>query len=470
MATELPQDIYDALGEASERLQDASDVVSKNTKGSDEREENTLEKTKHPKQFLSSSERVRFRRLGEQLFQGALNKARLVEEAAEFQAKMYNAFQKVAHKSWDNALQAFLNMKLNVEKLYRELKGEDLGIFRSLWGTFKTAIKAFRVAMYAIKLAPFAVPIIKTAIGSFLSPFVKDLKDFYSTVSETKTGEKLNSFVRSIGSFYDDSKNSLLGELANDILEWANKRVQTFINSTQMAVQSAMGFLKPALTILTDVIWVTLEVALIGGPEFAPIGAIIGFFVGIYDASVSIREDYKKRKKEADIVSNFDDEVKYLEENQKRLQETITKLQQKATTENPGTAEREKILREIEEKMYILRKRDEELFQLRLTKRLSKVALTGTNQITGESVADMLKNLGAVEGKDIQTQDGNVINIRGVKVEHGANLMNAINEVEKFCEESLHKVLGSTNLKDMSTEEFLKNYELYSKEDIKDLS
>ncbi len=237
-----------------------------------------------------------------------------------------------------------------------------------------------------------------------------------------------------------------------------------------MAVQSAMGFLKPALTILTDVIWVTLEAALIGGPEIAPIAAIVGFIIGICDASSSIVEDYKKRKKEADIVSNFDDEVQYLEENQKRLQEIITKLQQKAATENLSTAEREKILREIEEKLYVLRKRDEELFQLRLTKRLSKVALTGTNRITRESVADMLKNLGAVEGKDIQTQNGIVINIRGKKVEHGANLMDAINEVENFCKESLHKVLGSTNLKDMSTEEFLKNYELYLKEDIKDLS
>lgn len=81
---------------------------------------------------------------------------------------MNNIFQKLAHNSWDNAVQAFLNMKINAEKIYKAAKGKDFGPFSAIWKVFKTAWGAFRVAMLAVKLAPILIPIIKSTLGAFL--------------------------------------------------------------------------------------------------------------------------------------------------------------------------------------------------------------------------------------------------------------------------------------------------------------
>lgn len=83
MPIELPQDVYDAIDDASNRLSDAGITAKKaiNEEKDETKEKNLTKKTKHPKQTLTASERARFTKIGEQLFLGALDKARQVKEA-----------------------------------------------------------------------------------------------------------------------------------------------------------------------------------------------------------------------------------------------------------------------------------------------------------------------------------------------------------------------------------------------------
>lgn len=81
MPVELPQDVYDAMNEASVRLSDAGETVAKSSEKHDDEKKNTIEKTRLPRHQLTASERARYRRIGEELFRGGLDKARQVKEA-----------------------------------------------------------------------------------------------------------------------------------------------------------------------------------------------------------------------------------------------------------------------------------------------------------------------------------------------------------------------------------------------------
>lgn len=265
---------------------------------------------------------------------------------------MNELFQRVAHNSWDNALQAFLNMKLNVEKLYRELKGEDYGIFRSIWKKLKPAINAFRITMFALKMSPLLLPVIKSSLGAFLSPFVDNLKHFHNSVSDTEFGKKLNSFANSVSDTTYELQESALGKLGKEISEWGKTRAKIFISSIKLAIDDAMSFLKPALTILGDVLWLTIEGAAHGGPYGAAIGAVIGLVVGLIETVPDIIDKYRRNKKQANIAFKQDDRIKEIKQSQERLQNIILDME-KRLKDVSDIGERRELMNKIREKIYI---------------------------------------------------------------------------------------------------------------------
>lgn len=139
------------------------------------------------------------------------------------------------------------------------------------------------------------------------------MKALHETASDTSLGTFIKNMAESTGNFTDEVKNSLFSEIGGEILEWAKDRVKILVNSSKMVIENVMSFLKPALTMLADVLWLTIEGLTYGGPWGAAAGAIVGFVVGLIETVPDIVRKYQKNTRQHAIVSGQDKRIEQME-------------------------------------------------------------------------------------------------------------------------------------------------------------
>lgn len=104
---------------------------------------------------------------------------------------------------------------------------------------------------------------------------------------------------------------------------------------------------------------------------------------------------------------------------------------------------------------------------------LQKAKLLSESSIIGLKMVNALKKIGLTEDKDFKVVEVSgrkvITNIRGAELTEGG-ITQMVKAVENACDESLRKVIDNTKLKDMSTQEFLKNYEIYRRGDTEHIS